>query len=72
MHGQERVRHRLYVERGSRDGMQVLTTAPCSPLSHRFVIASMWNEAAQHIEGWKTQRPAPPDAGKVGRLADEL
>ena len=54
-----------------------LEMPPACTAKSGFVIASMWNEAAQHIKGWKTQRPAPPDVGKVGIMralisSDEL
>ncbi len=49
-----------------------LSMPPACTAKSGFVIASMWNEAAQHIEGWKTRRPPAPDAGKVDDLRSRL
>ena len=41
-----------------------LDMPPVCTAKSGFIIASMWNEAAQAIPGWKTKHPSPAAAGE--------
>ena len=50
-----------------------LAMPPACSAKSGFIIASMWNEAAQNIPGWKTRHPAPAAAAaKVDDLRSRL
>ena len=49
-----------------------LAMPPACTARSGFIIASMWNEAAQNIPGWKTRHPAVHDDGPTDDLRTRL
>jgi len=49
-----------------------LAMPPACTAKSGFIIASLWNEAAQHIPTWKSKNSPHPDAGKVDNLRSRL